>query len=179
MSSKLAIADELLTAVEAAKDAPADERAEVKARAERIQEEAHAGYLRSQVLDAARANAAFVACGLGHPGDAEVEAWLLDASDDELHAAVEAIEYATWGDDPEGFFARLARTTAGRMLSSIVKARAKKEAETAAASASTTTSTRTAGTASSRSTPPTSPPQNRKACRAAKPKPRARKPART
>lgn len=103
-----------------------------------------AAYTKAQATDGGAANMAFIACGIGAPGDTDIERQLLDAADEELEAALTAIEEATWGDNPSRFFAEVGRKRAGRIMLILQKARAT-ESPTPGQSPSKATSTRTAG----------------------------------
>lgn len=104
-----------------------------------------AAYTKAQATDGGAANMAFIAAGIGAPGDAEIERQLLDATDEELELALSRIEEATWGDNPARFFGEVGRKRAGRILEILQRARAK-GSPTPEPSSSRTTSTTTAGT---------------------------------
>lgn len=75
----------------------------------------HADFVEAQIGSGPEANAAFIACGLGHPGDAAVESLVL-AMPDAIHDAVRSgVERLTYGGDPKRFFARVGEELAGTM----------------------------------------------------------------
>ncbi len=103
------------------------------------------GYTDAQATDGGAANMAFIAAGIGAPGDEEIERQLLDASDDELEKALTDIEFWTWGDDPARFLGRVGEGLAGRALTAMQRAKATTAPETTPASSSRTTSTTRTG----------------------------------
>lgn len=74
-----------------------------------------ADFVDAQIGSGPEANAAFIACGLGHPGDEAVEKLILQMPD-ELHDAIlSGIERLTYGGDPKRFFGRVGEELAGTM----------------------------------------------------------------
>ncbi|GJD97480.1 hypothetical protein [Methylobacterium iners] len=123
------------------------------------------GYLDAQASDAAAANMAFIACGIGFPGDEEVEAWLLGGDDEELMTALAIIEEGTWGADPEDFFARVGRKIRGRTLT-VMQASSQAKDQATTTSTPTPSKARTSPTSNSNR-------QARRAAQSSKPKARA------
>lgn len=72
-----------------------------------------AAFLQGQIESGLEEKAAFIACGLGHPGDRAVEAIVLQMREEMFDALLQAIERLTYGGDPQSFFLRVVQNVPG------------------------------------------------------------------
>lgn len=79
-------------------------------------------YLDKNATDQAAADAAFIACAIGHPGDVRKEEALLGLHHREFEIAYRKIAAASYGKDTPGFFGAVATSIAGRTMAALQQA---------------------------------------------------------
>lgn len=67
------------------------------------------------------ASCAFLACAFGQPGSVEARDLIAACPEEDITAALDVIEYASWGDDPERFFGGVARLMQSRPLKALAR----------------------------------------------------------
>lgn len=139
MTMEGATLDAQVKAIEATRPLSDEERADIDARREQLNQD----YLIANAIDQAQADAATLALGFKFAGDEEVEGWLIQTDPDEFEVALREVEEGSWGQDPERFFGVLGRKLFGRTMQTLATARARTSSSSSDSSTPPRTSSKT------------------------------------